>query len=83
MKIAIELTQAIRGIKPMYFIGRTGSVALFCLSLVIVHELISHGQTALGLYMLLGQILEKLHIHGGSEAAEHVVHIAAHGNGEH
>ena len=83
MNQVIKLTKAIRGIKPIHIIGRTGSVALFCLSLVIVHELISHGQTALGLYMLLGQILEKLHLHGGNEAAEHVVHIAAHGNGEH
>jgi len=83
MRTAIELFQMIRNIKAVSIIGRAGAVALFCLSLTIVHQLLCHGQTALGLYMLVEQLLKKLNLHSGHEAAEHVLHISAHRHGEH
>lgn len=61
-----------------------GSHLLFCLMLVNVYELLHHGQTALGLYMLMGGLLERCHHHGASsEAGEHVVHIVAHNSKGH
>lgn len=78
MNTLSTLIQAIRTINTTSLAVRTGSTLLFGLSLVIVYQLVCHGQAALGAYMLIGQILEKLHHHSGNEAAEHVVHITAH-----
>ena len=85
MKTA-KLTQAIREINTAKLAIKAGSTLLFGLSLVIVYQLVCHGQTALGAYMFIGQVLEKIRHHGGggngndNETAEHVVHITAHGN---
>lgn len=75
-----NLIQAIREVKATHIITGAGSTLLFGLALIIVFELIRHGQTALGAYMLLSQLMEKFHKHAGqnNEAAEHVVHITAH-----
>lgn len=81
MKAIATLTQTIRTINTTNLAMKTGSALLFGLSLVIVYQLVSHGQAALGAYMLIGQLLEKFRHNGGpsNETAEHVVHIAAHG----
>jgi hypothetical protein len=81
MNTLSTLIQSIRTINTTSLAVRTGSTLLFGLSLVIVYQLVCHGQAALGAYMLIGQILEKLHHHSGNgnEVAEHVVHITAHG----
>ncbi|MEI6208237.1 MAG: hypothetical protein WCP20_15760 [Desulfuromonadales bacterium] len=73
-------TTKINRMKSSNVVGKTASAILFLLSLVIVYELVKHGQTTLGAYMFLSQMMEKLHHLGkGSEAAEHIVHINAHG----
>ncbi len=74
------MTQTFREMKATHIITGAGSTILFGLALIIVFELVRHGQTALGAYMLLSQLLEKFHKHTGqnNEAAEHVVHISAH-----
>jgi hypothetical protein len=81
MKTLSTMTQAIRKVKATHIITGTGSTVLFGLALIIIFELVRHGQTALGAYMLLSQLMEKFHKHTGqnNEAVEHVVHITAHG----
>jgi hypothetical protein len=81
MKTTSKLYQTIRSINATQLAVRAGSIVLFGLSIVIVYQLVCHGQTALGAYMLIGHVLEKVRQHGGkeNEAAEHVVHITAHG----
>lgn len=88
----INLNQFLSVITASSTVAKTGSATLFVLSLIIVWQLISHGQAALGIYMLLGNLLEKIHQHhnnndnhkgGGNEAGEHVVHIVAHNTKAH
>ena len=77
MKTFTTIKQTIKANSTSFAI-KAGAPMLFVLSLVIVYQLVSHGQLALGAYMLISQLLEKIH-HGGKEAAEHVVHITSHG----
>ena len=87
----INLNQLVSVITASTTVAKAGSATLFILSLVIVWQLISHGQAALGIYMLIGNLLEKLHQHhnnnnngnGGNGAGEHVVHIVAHNTKAH
>ena len=80
----INLNQFVSVITASATVAKAGSTTLFILSLIIVWQLISHGQAALGIYMLLGNLLEKLHKrHTSNETGEHVVHIVAHNTKNH
>jgi hypothetical protein len=75
----INLNQFVSVITASATVAKAGSATLFILSLIIVWQLISHGQAALGIYMLIGNLLEKYHHqHASNETGEHVVHIVAH-----
>lgn len=76
----IKLIQVVREVKASHLVGKTGALILFGLSLIIVAELFRHGQIALGAYMLVERLMGKSHHSDKSEAAEHVVHVTAHGN---
>jgi len=86
----ININQFLSVITASATVAKTGSATLFILSLIIVWQLISHGQAALGIYMLLGNVLEKFHQHhnnnhkgSGNDTGEHVVHIVAHNTQNH
>ena len=80
----INLNQFVSVITASATVAKAGSATLFILSLIIVWQLISHGQAALGIYMLIGNLLEKYHHHHASkETGEHVVHIVAHNTKAH
>ena len=86
----INLNQFVSVATASSAVAKAGSATLFILSLVIVWQLISHGQAALGIYMLIGNLLEKFHQHhnnnhtgSGNDTSEHVVHIVAHNTKAH
>ncbi|QOX78640.1 hypothetical protein FY034_06785 [Trichlorobacter lovleyi] len=57
-----------------------GKTALTILIVIIVCELIHKGNTALGIYMLLGQVMQRIENNGNEEdeSTETVVHITKH-----
>jgi fumarate hydratase class II len=85
MKMVTGFTQIVGKNMAINFVGKSGSAALFVLSLVIIYQLFEHGQAALGSYMLLETLMKKCKLHNGKsgEAVEHAVHMAAHGTNNH
>jgi hypothetical protein len=79
-----NLTKLINAIITTNLFIKGGSTVLFVLSIVIAWQLMNHGQLALGVYMLIEKLHAKLHRHdnhdetGGSNAAEHAIHIVSH-----
>jgi hypothetical protein len=82
--IAAAITKSIRKAAGQKTTKTIGTTALTILVIVIVFELISKGNTALGIYMLLGQVMQKLELvsDGEDEETETVVHITSH-HGDH
>ncbi len=83
---SFNLNQIINSITTSNLFIKGGSTVLIALSIVIVWQLMHHGNAALGAYMLI----EKLHKKfshpksngtGGSNTAEEVVHIVSHSAG--
>ena len=62
-----------------------GSTTLTVLIVVIASELITKNNVALGAYMILTQVMQKIELvaQGEDEAAETVVHITSHNGGHH
>jgi hypothetical protein len=82
--IAAVITKKIRSAVTHRIIQKIGSFSLTILVVVIACELITKNNLALGVYMLLGQAMQKLELVKAEddEATETVVHITAH-HGEH
>jgi hypothetical protein len=78
--IAAVITRSIRKAAGHKTTKTIGTTALTILVGVIAYQLISHNNTALGIYMVLAQIMQKLELlaHEEDEATETVVHITSH-----
>ena len=78
--IAAAITKSIRSAAGHKTTKTIGSATLTILVGVIAYQLISHNNTALGIYMVLAQVMQKLELvnHEEDEATETVVHITSH-----
>ena len=78
--IAAVITKKIRSAIKHRITRKIGSLSLTILVVVIACELITKNNLALGVYMLLGQAMQKLELVKAEEdeATETVVHITKH-----
>jgi len=78
--IAATITRSIRKAAGHKTTKTIGTAAMSILVAIIAYQLISHNNTALGIYMVLAQVMGKLELisHEEDEATETVVHITSH-----
>jgi hypothetical protein len=81
---SFSLNQIINSITTSNLFIKGGSTVLIVLSIVIVWQLMNHGNIALGAYMLIEKLHKKFaHPNNGtgSNTAEEIVHIVSHNAG--
>ena len=82
---SFNMNQIINSITASNLFIKGGSTVLIVLSIVIVWQLMNHGNAALGAYMLIEKLHKKFsHPNGngtGSNTAEEIVHIVSHSAG--
>jgi len=79
-----KLNQIINSITTSNLFIKGGSTVLIVLSIVIVWQLMNHGNVALGAYMLIEKLHKKFshpNNRAGSNTAEEIVHIVSHSAG--
>ncbi len=79
-----NLSQIINSITASKLVIKGGSAVLIVLSIVIVWQLMNHGNIALGAYMLIEKLHKKFaHPSNGTgnNTAEEIVHIVSHSAG--
>ena len=79
-----SLKQIVSSITTSNLFIKGGSTVLIALSIVIVWQLMNHGNAALGAYMLLEKLHKKFsppNNGAGGNAAEEIVHIVSHNAG--
>ena len=81
-----SFNQIINAVTTSNLFIKGGSVVLIGLSIVIVWQLMNHGNAALGAYMLIEKLHKKFsHPNsngvGGNSTAEEIVHIVSHSAG--
>lgn len=82
----INFNQIINTVVTSNLFIKGGSAVLIALSIVIVWQLMHHGNIALGAYMLIEKLHKKFNHPdsngtGGSNTAEEIVHIVSHSAG--
>ena len=81
---SFNLNQIINSITTSNLFIKGGSTVLIVLSIVIVWQLMNHGNAALGAYMLIEKLHKKFshpNSGAGSNTAEEIVHIVSHNAG--
>jgi len=79
-----NLNQIVNAVTTSNLFIKGGSTVLLALSIVIVWQLMNHGNVALGAYMLIEKLHKKFShpINGSSSnTAEEIVHIVSHSAG--
>lgn len=79
-----NLNQIVNAVTTSNLFIKGGSTVLIALSIVIVWQLMNHGNVALGAYMLIEKLHKKFsHPNNGasSDTAEEIVHIVSHSAG--
>lgn len=81
---SFSLNQIVNSITTSSLFIKGGSAVLIALSIVIVWQLMNHGNAALGAYMLIEKLHKKFshpNNGAGSNTTEEIVHIVSHSAG--
>ena len=81
-----NINQIYSAIVTSSIFSKGNSALLIILSIIIIAQLIKHGNAALGIYMFVEKFLVRKHDHnnngdggsGGTNSSEDVVHIVSH-----